>query len=72
MDYFLASEPPLLTTEGESSQDQTEKRELVKLPENISTDILQIVHKIKVAALDYRDEGKKKFFSDEVNSYLLR
>lgn len=58
--------------EGESSQDQTEKRELVKLPENIPTDILEIVNKIKQAALDYRDEGKKKFFSDEVNSYLLK
>lgn len=62
----------MLTIEGESSQDQPEKRELPKLPENIPTDILEIVSKIKQAALDYRDEGKKKFFSDEVNAYLLR
>lgn len=67
-----ASEPLLLTAESESSQDQTEKRELVKLPENIPTDILDIVEKIKQAALDYRDEGKKKFFCDQVNSYLLQ
>lgn len=58
--------------ESESSQDQIEKRELVKLPENIPADILEIVNKIKQAALDYRDEGKKKFFGEDVNSNLLK
>lgn len=58
----------------DSSQDgtQNEKRELVKLPENIPPDILDLVNKLKQAALEYKGEGKKRFFTDEVNSNLLR
>ncbi|KAJ8952629.1 hypothetical protein NQ314_007488 [Rhamnusium bicolor] len=59
--------------EGESSQEanKTDKAEVVKLPENLPADILDVINKIKQAALDYKGEGKKKFFTDEVNSMLL-
>lgn len=58
---------------GESSQEanKLEKPE-VKLPENLPADILDLINRIKQAALEYKGEGKKRFFSDEVNSMLLK
>ncbi|XP_023310453.1 yemanuclein [Anoplophora glabripennis] len=57
---------------GESSQEanKLEKPE-VKLPENLPADILDLINRIKQAALEYKGEGKKRFFSDEVNLMLL-
>lgn len=61
-----------LTFEGESSHDaNVEKTEAVKLPENLSADILEVINSIKQAALEHKD-GKVKFFNEEVNSKLLR
>ncbi|XP_049825955.1 yemanuclein isoform X2 [Aethina tumida] len=60
-----------LTFEGESSHDaNVEKTEAVKLPENLSADILEVINSIKQAALEHKD-GKVKFFNEEVNSKLL-
>ncbi|KAG5879230.1 hypothetical protein JTB14_006030 [Gonioctena quinquepunctata] len=59
--------------EAESSQElsKSEKQEVTKLPENLPPDIIVIVDKIRNAAVNYKGEGKKAFFTDEVNSYLL-
>lgn len=43
----------------------------VKLPENLPTDILEIIENIKKSARDYKDGGKVKFFSGDVNILLL-
>ncbi|KAJ8971042.1 hypothetical protein NQ317_002308 [Molorchus minor] len=50
------------SVEGESSQDghKTEKVE-VKLPENLPDPILELINKIKQAAIDYKGEGKRSF-----------
>ncbi|KAJ8919467.1 hypothetical protein NQ315_016567 [Exocentrus adspersus] len=60
------------SVEGESSQEanKIEKTE-IKLPESLPADILSLINKIKQAALEYKGEGKKRFFSDEVNFLLL-
>lgn len=47
-------------------------QEVVKLPENLPEDILEIIEKIKRAAENYKDGGKVKFFSGDVNVLLLK
>ncbi|CAH1966639.1 unnamed protein product [Acanthoscelides obtectus] len=59
------------SAEGESSQEATvEVKEIVKLPENLPSDISEIVDKIRQAAIDYKGETRKHFFTTEVNSQL--
>ncbi|XP_060532049.1 yemanuclein isoform X2 [Cylas formicarius] len=48
------------------------KFEFVKLPENLPSDIIDILEGIKRAARDYKAGGKLKFFSGEVNVMLLQ
>ncbi|XP_057659662.1 ubinuclein-2 [Diorhabda carinulata] len=48
-----------------------EKEEIVKLPENLPGDIDGILTKLKEAAINYKGEGKKAFFTQEVNGLLL-
>ncbi|CAG9827914.1 unnamed protein product [Diabrotica balteata] len=62
-----------LTKEKDSKPQLTrlEKEEMVKLPENLPADIEDLVSKMKEAALNYKGEGKKAFFTKEVNSMLL-
>nr|CAH7720169.1 unnamed protein product [Callosobruchus chinensis] len=58
--------------EGESSQEATmEIKEIVKLPENLPSDISEIVDKIRQAAIEYKGETRKHFFSNEVNDQLV-
>lgn len=60
-----------LSSEGESSLDgKFDEVKVVKLPENLSPDILNIINNIKRAAATSR-EGKVKFFTPAVNSMLL-
>lgn len=47
-------------------------QEVVKLPENLPEDILEIIEKIKRSAENYTDGGKVKFFSGDVNVFLLK
>lgn len=60
----------LLSSEGESSRD-SKTEEIVKLPENLPSDILEIISNIKQAA-STSWEGKVKFFTGPVNKMLLR
>lgn len=60
----------LLSSEGESSRD-SKTGDVVKLPENLPSDILEIISSIKQAA-STNWEGKVKFFTGPVNSMLLR
>lgn len=60
----------LLSSEGESSRD-SKTEDIIKLPENIPADILDIITNIKQAA-STNWEGKVKFFTGPVNKMLLR
>lgn len=62
-----------MTDTVETSQEtaNVEKMEIVKLPENLPSDILQMIDNIKKAAENNKD-GKVKFFTDEVNVMLLK
>ncbi|VEN56136.1 unnamed protein product [Callosobruchus maculatus] len=58
--------------EGESSQEANmEIKEIVKLPENLPSDIGDIVDKIRQAAIEYKGETRKHFFTNEVNHQLV-
>lgn len=59
-----------MSSEGESSRD-SRTEEIVKLPENLPSDILEIIGNIKQAA-STSWEGKVKFFTGPVNKMLLR
>lgn len=59
-----------LSSEGESSRD-SKTEDIVKLPENLPIDILEIIGNIKQAA-STSWEGKVKFFTGPVNNMLLR
>ncbi|XP_050508012.1 uncharacterized protein LOC114340356 isoform X2 [Diabrotica virgifera virgifera] len=67
------SQPSSLNKEKDNKPQLTrlEKEEMVKLPENLPADIEDLVSKMKEAALNYKGEGKKAFFTKEVNSWLL-
>ncbi|GJQ64815.1 hypothetical protein Trydic_g6992 [Trypoxylus dichotomus] len=61
-------------SDGENSRDADDKKaeyEIVKLPENLPNDIVDIIEKIKVCA-DKNTEGKVKFFSGPVGEVLLK
>lgn len=60
-------------TTVESSQEpiKIETIEIVKLPENLPSEILQLIENIKNAAANNKD-GKVKFFTDDVNNMLLK
>lgn len=60
----------LLSSEGESSRD-SKTEDIVKLPENLPADILNIIANIKQAA-STSWEGKVKFFTGPVNTMLLK
>ncbi|CAH1112842.1 unnamed protein product [Psylliodes chrysocephalus] len=47
------------------------KEEETKLPDNLPPDIASIVSKLKEAGINYKGEGKKAFFTKEVNALLL-
>lgn len=68
----ILGDPPLLIRETQPSANNVEKQEFVKLPENLPADILEIINNIKRAAREYKEGGKVKFFSGEVNNLLLR
>ncbi|KAH1028052.1 ubinuclein-1 [Dendroctonus ponderosae] len=46
--------------------------EIVKLPENLPPEILQVIESLKRSAKEYKDGGKVKFFSGDVNTTLLK
>ncbi|KRT83148.1 hypothetical protein AMK59_4575 [Oryctes borbonicus] len=62
------------SSDGENSRDADEKKveyEIVKLPENLPNDIVDIIEKIKACA-SKSTEGKVKFFSGPVGDILLK
>nr|XP_023025050.1 ubinuclein-1-like [Leptinotarsa decemlineata] len=65
------SQPQPMETESSQELNKIEKREAAKLPENLPADIMEIVEKIRNAAINYKGEGKKAFYTDEVNLLLL-
>uniref|UniRef100_A0A1Y1NBZ8 Ubinuclein middle domain-containing protein n=1 Tax=Photinus pyralis TaxID=7054 RepID=A0A1Y1NBZ8_PHOPY len=72
------STPPVLKLAVNSSPSDAESNdglsirptEIVKLPENLPSDIISIIDSIKTAAA-CSTEGKVKFFTDNVNGMLL-
>ncbi|CAH1159709.1 unnamed protein product [Phaedon cochleariae] len=69
----VTENPQIVLTNVESSQDvsKVQRPEVTKLPENLPSDITEIVDKIKMEGVNYKGEGKKAFFTDEVNALLL-
>ncbi|KAL1506373.1 hypothetical protein ABEB36_005747 [Hypothenemus hampei] len=69
---FIVGESTLTSNiKGPSINSEAVNVDIVKLPENLPEDILQIIEKIKLAAKDYKDGGKVKFFNKDVNLLLL-
>ncbi|KAK9695190.1 Ubinuclein conserved middle domain [Popillia japonica] len=65
---------PIPTSEGENSPDVDDKKieyEIVKLPENLPNDIVDIIEKIKECIRE-NTEGKLVSFSGPIGDYLLK
>lgn len=59
------------SSDGENSNDDKREYEIVKLPENLPNDIVDIIEKIKQHA-SKNAEGKMKLFSGPVCDTLLK
>ncbi|CAG9860847.1 unnamed protein product [Phyllotreta striolata] len=64
-------ELPANASDSKAEPRKVVKEDETKLPDNLPTEILDILSQLEKAAINYKGEGKKAFFTTEVNSLLL-